>query len=373
MTNPVIVGGGLAGGAAAALLAAGGAAPLLLERETEPKHKICGEFLSTEAQLHLAALGLDVARLGGAPISHVRLIAGRLSVEAKLPFAAVSLTRRRLDAALLDHAAALGAAVRRGVTVRAVTDAGLDTSDGAIDAPTLLLASGKHDIRGARRDVAGAITGMIGFKSYFRLSPAQHAALTGYVEVVLFDGGYAGLQLVEDGSANLCLLVRKDRFEASGRTWSALLNGHLMAQPHLARRLDGARELSDRPITIAEVPYGFLHRAAPSDPQGLYRLGDQAAVIPSFSGDGMSIALHSARLAARAVRDGAPAGAYHARLIADVGRQVRLAAWMQRAAEGFPGRHAAVAGLSLVPGALAALAAWTRVPDRALRRAGLTA
>jgi flavin-dependent dehydrogenase len=367
----VIVGGGLAGGAAAALLAAGGDAPLLLERESEPRHKICGEFLSSEAQSHLAALGLDVSRLGGAPITHVRLATDRRSVETALPFAAIGLTRRRLDAALLEHAAALGACVSRGVTVKAVTAEGLDTSAGTLTAAAILLASGKHEVRGVRRDVIGSITGMIGFKSYFRLAPAQIEALKGYVEVVLFDGGYAGLQLVEDGAANLCLLVRKDRFEAAGRTWPALLNGHLMAQPHLARRLDGAQALSDRPITIADVPYGFLHRAGASDSQTLYRLGDQAAVIPSFSGDGMSIALHSARLAARAVAEGASAAAYHARIRADVGRQVGLATWMQRAAEGFPGRHAAVAGLSLVPGALAALAAWTRVPQSALRRAGL--
>ena len=37
------------------------------------------------------------------------------------------------------------------------------------------------------------------------------------IEVILFEGGYAGLQLVEGGVANFCLLVSSDRFAALGR------------------------------------------------------------------------------------------------------------------------------------------------------------
>lgn len=372
MTDILIAGGGLAGGAAAAILAGLGRRPLLLEREKEPKDKICGEFLSTEAQAHLSALGLDVTRLGGAPIAGVRLIAGRRSAESKLPFTALGLTRRRLDDALLDHAVRLGAKVERGVSVRTITtDGALETSRGALTAPQILLASGKHDIRGARRDTASAevLQGMIGFKSYFRLSPGMHTALGGFVEVVLFDGGYAGLQAVEGDVANLCLVVHRPAFEAVGKSWPALL-ARLLTEPHLARRLGDAEELSPKPLTIADIPYGFTHQA-PDDAPGLYRLGDQAAVIPSFSGDGMAIALHSARLAANALTQGASPAAYHTRLRQDVGRQIRLAVWLQRRAEGWPGRHAAVWGLGLVPGGLHRLAAWTRVPQAALKRAGL--
>ncbi len=369
MSEIVIAGGGLAGGASAAILARAGRRIVVLEREKEPRDKICGEFLSTEAQAHLAALGLDLSRLGGVPITGVRLIAGARQAEARLPFTALGLTRRRLDEALLAHAEQLGAKVERGVSVRTLTPAGLETSGGPVVARQVLLASGKHDIRGARRDPAGALTGMIGFKSYFRLDPARLAALDGFVEVVLFEGGYAGLQRVEGGLANLCLVIHQPNFDAVGKSWPALL-AHLRREPHLAARLEGAEELSPKPLTISDIPYGFTHRAT-DEPADLFRLGDQAAVIPSFSGDGMSIALHSARLAAQAVLEGADAPAYHARLRDDVGRQIRLATWLQRRAEGWPGRHAAVWGLGLIPGGLDRLASWTRVPPRALRRAGL--
>lgn len=368
MNAIVIAGGGLAGGAAAALLAQGGARPLLLERTPGEHDKICGEFLSIEAQAHLAALGLDTARLGGEPIDRVRLIAGTREASARLPFVALGLTRRRLDEALLDHAAAAGAKVERGVTVREVMPGGLTSSAGTLTGQRVLLASGKHDVRGAKRDTAGTIDGLIGFKQYFRVAPAVRAALHGHIEVVLFDGGYAGLQLVEDGIVNLCLLVDPARFEAAGRSWDGVFAA-LLAEPRIARRLGDAVPLLTRPLTIAGVPYGYL---ASPDAGGAFRLGDQGAVIPSFSGDGMSIALHSARLAAQAVLCGGSAAAYQVRLRRDVGWQVARARCLQRTGATALGRALLLTGLGLFPAALQALALATRVPAPALRRAGVT-
>ena len=70
---------------------------------------------------------------------------------------------------------------------------------------TLLLATGKHEARGAAR--RGRPSSLVGFKTYFRLAPAQHQALSGHVELMLFPGGYAGLQMVEGQKANFCVLV----------------------------------------------------------------------------------------------------------------------------------------------------------------------
>lgn len=362
----VIVGGGLAGAAAAALLAQAGRAPLLLERTRHAHDKICGEFLSTEAQAHLAALGLDLARLGGAPIDRVRMIDGRRMAAARLPFRALGLTRRRLDAALLDHAAAAGAQIDRGVTVGRIDGRRLATGAGTIDAGTILLASGKHDVRGVRRDTAGTLGHLIGFKQYYRVDAAARAALAGHIEIVRFGGGYAGLQLVEDGIANLCLLVDRARFDDAGGGGALLAD--LLAEPHLARRLGDATALLDRPLTIAGVPYGYL---CGGTGDGVFRLGDQAGVIPSFAGDGMSIALHSATLAAQAVVAGATAAAYQSRLHRDIAPPVRRATRLQRGLATVVGRHALFAAIRLVPSALRWAAALTRVPEPALARAGV--
>ena len=83
----------------------------------------------------------------------------------------------------------------------------------------------------------------------------------------------------------------------------------------------------ERPLSLSRIPYGLVqHRA-----DGVWRLGDQAAVIPSFSGDGMAIALHSAHLAARTWLDGGDAETYQRALAAQLGRQLRLATPLSRA------------------------------------------
>ncbi len=363
--RPIIIGGGLAGGAAATRLAQHGRAPMLFEREAGAHDKICGEFLSVEAARHLSALGFDFARLGGARIDMMRLHAGSLTASTRLPFIATGITRRALDAALLDHAEAAGAQISRDTAVRHIANGRAVTGAGESDTGPLLLATGKHDLRGEQRDPAGTIKGLIGFKQFFRATPALRNALLGAVEVTAFAGGYAGLQCVENDRLNLCLLIDRDRYKALGGTWPALFAA-LLAEPGLAR-LAEAEALLAKPLTIASVPYGYL--TAPGD--GLYRLGDQAAVIPSFCGDGMAMALHSGRLAADMIADGASAPAYQARLRGDVCNQVRLATGLQRVATSGIGRFALVAGLAALPGALALLARMTRVAPAALARAGV--
>ncbi len=365
MTRAIVIGGGLAGAAAAARLAAVGAAPVLIEREAGAHDKICGEFLSVEAGHHLEALGFDTARLGGARIDTVRIHAGRRTAEARLPFIATGVSRRVLDDALLDHARKLGANVQRGVTVRRVEPGRVVTALGELSAKRVLLATGKHELRGQARDRRGTIDDLIGFKQYFRASPALQARLAGAVEVTAFDGGYAGVQRVEGGIVNLCLLVSRRRFADVGG-WDGLL-ASLLDEPGLAPLADAAPVLA-RPLTISNVPYGYVYNGSPGDT--LYRLGDQAAVIPSFCGDGMAMALHSGRLAADLMAAGATPAAFHARLRQDVARQVRLATALQRLATSRIGRFALIAGLAAAPAALATLARWTRVEPDAVARAG---
>jgi flavin-dependent dehydrogenase len=366
--NPVaIAGGGPAGAAAACLLARDGVPVTVLERDAGPRHKICGEFLSREALVYLAGLGVDVAALGASEIRAMRLVHGRRVVEAALPFRGAGLSRLAMDAALLDRAEALGAQVRRGVTVRSIGPDGLECDGETMPARALFLATGKQDLRGSPRLPARESEALIGFKAHFDLGPGQRAALAGHVEVVLFPDGYAGLQLIEGGVANLCLLVDRARYAAAGQDWPTLLEGLLRENDHLARRLEGAAMRQDRPLSIFRVPYGYVHAGAEALP-GVFRLGDQAAVIPSFCGDGMSIALHSAHLAVRTLLSGGDAARYHAEMRRDVGRPVRTAFGLYRLGQGRAMRGAIVTACGMWPGLMRAVAVRTRVPEAALVR-----
>ncbi|MGZ9074718.1 MAG: NAD(P)/FAD-dependent oxidoreductase [Burkholderiaceae bacterium] len=372
----VIAGGGLAGSAAAAMLARAGRQAVLFERETAPSHKICGEFLSAEAQQYLARIGFALHALGGHVISQLRLVRGGSVAETPLPFRGLGLSRRVLDEALLEYAAACGAHVHRGASVRVQAD---DRAEAKIEigidnfgrwTPDLvLLATGKHDVRGLRRTLGSPAEDLIGFKMHFRLDAAQTQALRGSVEVIVFLGGYAGLQLVENGRANLCLLINCEQLQQSGGAWEELLRDLMRASAHLKQRLQNATPLLARPLAIYRVPYGFVHSPRASDAPNVYRLGDQVAVIPSFTGDGMAIALHSAALAVKSMLSGRTAGAYHRRIRGDVGAQVARAGALYRFGRSAPGQALLVPAARAWPSGVQLAAAFTRVSTRAVESA----
>src|SRR6202161_3080222 len=115
--SSIVIGGGLAGSAFAITLARQGRPVIVLERTTGQHHKVCGEFLSAEAQALLARLGLDVWKLGATPVNQLGLEFGRLIARVRLPFRGAGLSRFLLDQALLDVASRAGAQVIRGAAV----------------------------------------------------------------------------------------------------------------------------------------------------------------------------------------------------------------------------------------------------------------
>jgi flavin-dependent dehydrogenase len=368
--DAVVVGGGLAGAAVACHLAAAKKSVLLLEKETGPRHKVCGEFISSEAQGYLAALGIDLAGLGAVPIRHVRLVHGRRVAETALPFAAAGLSRYRLDEALLGRANALGVCVRRGTTVRAIEKTNTDTwrvmaGEESAASAAIFLATGKHELRQFKR-VPATPDGLIGFKMYFRLARAQTEALRESVEVILFDGGYAGLQLIDSTTANLCLLVRKSTFARVGKSWPALLD-HLTAScAHLGDRLASAVPCWEEPLAITALPFGFLGTEDRQD-AGIYRLGDQVSVIPAFSGNGISIALHTARLAADCYLQGHDAAEYLRIVRRDLRDTMGLANGLARVTAHAWAQGLTVDACRVFPPLMAILARRTRIPGLAAR------
>jgi flavin-dependent dehydrogenase len=357
----VIAGGGPAGAAAAIALARGGRHVVLIEREAGPTHKICGEFLGGPALAALARLGLDVAALGASPIDRVRLVRGSRMTEAKLGFPAAGLSRHAMDEALLRLAAAAGAHLHRGASIRGVSGQAVEVDGaGRIEGAALLLATGKHELRGAKRSLRRPPEDLVGFKTHLRLAPAQAAALAGAIELVMFADGYAGLQTIENGHANLCLLADRARFVRAGSTWEGLRDDLLADSPHLRARLEGATAWP-KPLAIARVPYGFIHRPAAGGEDATFRLGDQMGVIPSLAGEGMSIALHSARLAGECLLSGGAPADYHARMRRAVTRPIRVASALYHGGRTRVGQAALAGALGAWPGALQALAAATRI------------
>jgi menaquinone-9 beta-reductase len=325
---PVIaIGGGPAGAAFALELARNGRRAIVLERTAEAHHKVCGEFLSAEADAILRNFGLLPQACGAAPITHLRLARGNRQALAALPFSALALSRLRLDQLLLEAAERAGAQILRGVRVTGVA------SDGAAvcvrserhtwRAAAVALATGKRSLRGL-----GAPPGsMVGFKLHLD-APRAAAVLGSAVQLAFFPAGYVGAARVENGTLSLAWVMQEHLLRAVGHDW-AQQRTHLLRQaPALRELLDGARPVLPKPIATAAIPYGFLRTRviAPA----IYPVGDQLAVVPSFTGDGMAIALYSGLAAARCVLKQQSAADYQRELCVPLRRQFRLAGGLGR-------------------------------------------
>jgi flavin-dependent dehydrogenase len=355
-TAALIIGGGPAGSAAAITLARGGVVPDLIERTRGPHDVVCGGFLGWDALYALSTLGIDVGSLGARPIHRLRLVTAGSRVEVDLPHFAVGLSRRRLDEAMLDAARKRGVDVARGQFARALeADRRVRFDDGEEIAPdALFLATGKHEVRGGARPLqARAEPSSIGLRASL---PALDAALDGIIELHFFNGGYAGLLLQEDGTANLAISAARARLSAAGGA-QALVDEITREAPVLAERIAGYRP--EEWTAIAGVPYGWC--TAVTQP-GVFRLGDQSAVISSLVGDGVAIALRSGIAAGLAFLAHGPAGAdeYQRDFSARARRPLAVAEALRWAAER-PGPRVALMKLARVRGLTRLAARLTRI------------
>ena len=353
------MGGGPAGAALALQLAQAGQPHLLLERSRETGDALCGGFLSWRTIAMLERLGIAAEALNPVAVTEVRLFAGGRQAQAALPRPALAVSRRHLDTLLMQAAISAGAVVERGVTVRTIDALTARLGDGAqITGDALFLASGKHDVRGVARPAeARGADPTIGLRVRLPPSPALRRCVGPAVELHLFESGYAGLVLQEDGGGNLCLAVHRSRLTDAGGP-EGLLRAWAAESGPIAERL--AHWSGEAPDAVANVPYGW--RALETEP-GTFRLGDQAAVIPSLAGEGMAIAIASAGAAAEAYLQGGAAAAqgYQRHFAAQTRRPVSVAHAAWQLAERPAAARIGVGAAQMVPGLLPLLARLTRI------------
>ncbi|OMF22541.1 monooxygenase [Paenibacillus sp. FSL H8-0548] len=301
MVDVAVLGAGLAGSSAAKALADKGWETLLLDRQSFPRHKVCGEFLSPEAQSTLQALGLgdSIAELGHSELERVRLIfENGAEVDMALPGKAWGISRYSLDAALHQAAAQAGAALQTGRTVTSVraTDRGflIQTKQGrevgSLEARAVIAAWGASQ----RTELAGYLgqparkPSYIGVKSHFR-----GIAMEPVVELYFFRGGYLGLCPVEDGLVNASALLERGAVANTGKTILTILGGAAQRNKRLFEKLKHAEPVLGSQAAVAPV---YLNRKLFPWDQQLPLLGDTSGMIPPLCGDGMSMALRSAAL-----------------------------------------------------------------------------
>ena len=120
--------------------------------------------------------------------------------------------------------------------------------------------------------------------------------------------------------------MHRSLLQRIGADWSSQAAYFSQQSEILSELLHGASPQWEKPTAVAAIPYGYLRRAliAPT----VFPLGDQLAVIPSFTGDGISIALYSGIAAAQAVLAGESAVQFLDRMLKALRPQFRWAGWL---------------------------------------------
>ena len=297
--DAAVVGAGPAGSAAAAILAQDGRRVLLLEKDRFPRPKVCGEFLSADAEASLARLGVR-ERLQAAGPERIDRGAIHLPRGARVDFRfeppAAGVSRYLLDDLLACRAAELGARVRFGARVASVSR--------TPDRYRLALAGGEEILS---RLVVGAWGRWDALdrrlerrfqrrrRRYFGWSrdfEGDTTPLSGRVGLYLFRGGYCGLSRVERGTANLAGIVSEERYDALGG-WAGVLDGARRENRPLDAELG---RLEPGPVGLLATGPVFFTAKPPSE-DGMLMAGDAAGVIDPFSGEGQAAALASGILA----------------------------------------------------------------------------
>ncbi len=300
-----VVGGGVAGCSVAIQLALQRQRVLLCEAQTYPHHKVCGEFLSPECSAFLADLGVTstIQAIKPAEIRTVSIIAqDETTWKSDLPGTGLGISRYALDDLLAKRARACGVDLLDQTTVTDITG-NLDTtfkltlrtshSHDEIHAKTVIGAHGKRsriDHRLSRPFIKNPQP-FLGLKAHFYGPP-----LPGEIHLYAFPGGYCGLSEIENGRANVCLLVRQETFHSIQRQSASSTNHFLEWMKHqnpaLGRWLSDATPVFESWLSIAQIPF-VDKQVVVND---VLMTGDSAGLIAPVAGDGIGMAFQASYL-----------------------------------------------------------------------------
>jgi len=288
----LIIGGGLAGLVSAIHLAQQKVQVLLIEKDTYPRHKVCGEYISNEIVPYFKDLGLELDHLHPVDISKfvISTQKGNL-IHSQLPLGGFGISRYALDHYLWQKAERLGVILVTDIVTNVqFTKHQFEvvTQRGAFTADFVIGAYGKRSSLDStlNRKWSTNKSSWLAVKMHYKASfDPQTVALHN------FDGGYCGLSMVENETVNACYLTSYQSFKKY-RDVEAFQGNVLNKNPYLRAFFAEARPAFEKPITIAQVNFA---KKKPVE-QHIFMAGDAAGLIHPLCGNGMAMAIQSARI-----------------------------------------------------------------------------
>jgi flavin-dependent dehydrogenase len=296
-----IIGAGLAGLISSILLNRKGFQVTLIEKKTFPFHRVCGEYISNETEPFLKREGL-YPQVFAPPIIDKLLLTSTKGKAAsmQLDMGGFGISRYTYDHFLYNIAKKEGVQIVEGSQVHDVTFSdGMFTvqygNEQITTSPLVLGTYGKRSKldKALDREFTKKRSPFIGVKYHIKTDfPADTVALHN------FEGGYCGISKVENDTYNLCYLGRKAELKAVGNI-PEMEKEFLHKNPYLKEVFENSEFLFEKPEVINEISF---------EPKSLVEnhvimAGDTAGLITPLCGNGMAMAIHSAKVLSDTIID----------------------------------------------------------------------
>lgn len=299
MNQPIIIlGGGLAGLTAAIHLSLLGHSIIVIEKNKYPKHKVCGEYISNEVVAYFRWLGLQTILEKSHPITNFRLAFDlNNAAQVELPLGGFGISRYKLDYLLYEKAKSQQVQFiqERATEIHFIADIfKITLSSGLVIESRMVIGSfGKRstiDIQ-LKRNFIQQKSHWMAVKSHYQGIYPDHL-----VGLYPFEGGYCGVSKVENDILNICYIVRTKVFKKFKKITD--FEHHILSKnKSLSKILKTASQVFENPLTISQI--SFEDKKAVEE--HVIMIGDAAGLIHPLCGNGMAMAIHSAKIASELI------------------------------------------------------------------------
>ncbi|MEQ9008770.1 MAG: NAD(P)/FAD-dependent oxidoreductase, partial [Ekhidna sp.] len=295
----IIIGGGLAGLTNAILLGRAGLKVQLFEEKKYPFHRVCGEYISKEVIPFLKANDLYPEELEPCDISrfHLSSVSGKV-LKLPLDLGGFGVSRYAYDQWLAQKAKEAGVEIIHGRIIQSeFHQNGFELADKSGRTPKARIVIGAFGKRSTldkslERPFIQKRSPYVGVKYHIKTDVQKDNVIA----LHNFNKGYCGISRVENDTFNLCYLTHRSNVKKYG-SLSDMEEEVLMRNPLLKEIFRSADHLFKKPEVINEVTF---ERKEPVY-NHMIMTGDSAGMITPLCGNGMAMAIHSAKLSSELI------------------------------------------------------------------------